>query len=102
MTLLPDVVTHVWHSNDATAAADYLNNFKMVKFTELGEADKNGIRTFTCTATDSELQKITNTLYQQPGWSLLSPALPQPNEENKVYFRNRPVKYIVTLVSDGQ
>ena len=100
LTILPDVVSHVWHSNDTAAAAKFLTHLKGVKFTELGEGDELGIRTFTCTASDTDLQALTNTLYKQPGWSLLSPALPQPNEDSKIFFRNRPVKYVVTLVSD--
>lgn len=97
LVLLPDVVTHVWQTSQAIDARR-LQELSGLDFEELGAADDLGIRTFSCTGSDAGIQRAINELHGRSGWSLLSPALPQPGGEDRIFFRNRPLKYIITLV----
>lgn len=97
--LLPDVVSHVWIVDDAALTAPPA--MKGFHWQTVGTPDPAGGTTYTVTATDIQLQKLVDALHRRPGWSLASPALPQPEGSAQLLFRRQPVKYLLTLVPRG-
>lgn len=90
---------HVWSVDDLEAAEDFMENVAKAnkKLYQIAN-DKNSCSVSICLK-DTELQELVDKLKER-GWSLLTPALPQPGKADDIAFTGKNVFYRLELVEE--
>ncbi len=96
-SMLGGGVTHVWSVDALPEAMELLRHVAEVNGKKMAEETKGEVSSVFMVLADTEVQELVDRL-KEHGWSLLSPALPQPGKSSEMAFMGRDVLYRMDLV----